>query len=124
MTEQVNEQKRLAFWQDGLFGSAMLVAGLLLIGGALYQMRPQPTLQAQAPQSESAPAAPAESTPGGTRPTTPPPEPARPQGRDDNDGRAPTTGASPPASSDRPPVTGTPLPQAPAEKSAPPIDRK
>jgi hypothetical protein len=59
---------------------------------------------------QDAPAAdqskPAESKPGGTRPTTPAPEPARP------DADAEKQGAKPP------------LPPAPAEKIAPPIKEK
>ncbi len=130
MSEQSNEQKRRALREDRLVGVVMLVAGLAIAGAALHQTRPQGALHAQTvPQTTpSAPAesAPAESKPGGARPTTPAPEPARPL-NNDGSGQGTTTGSSPqmpPAASDRPPVTGTPLPQAPAEKTAPPIDRK
>lgn len=108
--------------RERMLGMTMLIAGLAITGLALSQMGPQATVHAQAtPQtvpSPSPPAAkddpPAEPMPGGARPTTPAPEPARPQNG--------TTGSSPPpASSDRPPQTGTPLPPAPAEKMGEPI---
>lgn len=130
MSEQSNEQKRRALREDRLVGVVMLVAGLAIAGAALHQTRAPGTMHAQTvPQTTPGTpidAAPAESKPGGTRPTTPAPEPARPQ-NNDGSGQGTTTGTSPqmpPASSDRPPVTGTPLPPAPAEKTAPPIDRK
>jgi hypothetical protein len=47
-----------------------------------------------------------ETKPSGTRPTTPPPQPARPDANAQNKGAKPA------------------LPPAPAEKSAPPIDAK
>ena len=125
MSEQLNEQKRRALREDWLVGVVMLVAGLAIAGTALHQTRPQGTMHAQtAPQPTTG--APAESKPGDARPMTPAPEPARPQ-NNDGSGQGKTTGTSPqmpPASSDRPPVTGTPLPPAPAEKTAPPIERK
>lgn len=113
-----------------LGGVAILVAGLALPvfslsrtgqeGVALAQATPQPPQAAQPSQRDDQPA---ESKPGGTRPTTPAPEPARPA-----NGEGSTTGSSPPItddrSPDRPPAIGTPLPPAPAEKIAPPMQRK
>jgi hypothetical protein len=120
MKQQVNGQKTER--SDRMLGVTMIVVGLVIAGFALHQTRPQPVEHAQAtPQTSPSTNAPAESMPGGARPTTPAPEPARPQ-NNATDGA--TTGASPPASADRPPVTGTPLPPAPAEKAAPPIERK
>lgn len=108
--------------QGRMLGAAALVAGLALVGFSLPRMGSADVVQAQAtsqPQDDQ----PAESKPGGTRPTTPAPEPAR---RQDGDGS--TTGTSPPKSDDRspdrPPATGTPLPPAPAEKIAPPMQKK
>jgi hypothetical protein len=97
-------------------GMVLLVLGLALAGGTLIKIQREPLALAQ---SESQPAAPAESTPGGTRPTTPAPEPARPQVQPGE-----TTGSAPAADQDRPPELGKPLPPAPAEKIGPPIERK
>ena len=63
----------------------------------------QPLQGTPAPDDQSK--TPAESKPGGERPTTPPPEPARPDPQ--------TQGVAKPA-----------LPPAPAEKIAPPIKEK
>jgi hypothetical protein len=87
----------------------LMVAGLLMSGVSLAQIRGEDRLemaQATSPTQVSPPAdskAPAESKPGGTRPTTPAPEPARP------DPAAQKEGAK------------AALPPAPAEKMAPPI---
>ncbi|MGY4303721.1 hypothetical protein ACVIJ6_000964 [Bradyrhizobium sp. USDA 4369] len=84
----------------GLFGFGALVAVISIVeikAGHLDQM-------AQATPEPSA--TPAESKPGGTRPTTPAPEPARP------DVEAQKEGAK------------AALPPAPAEKVAPPMDKK
>jgi hypothetical protein len=96
------------------FASALVAAGLAVSGLSLMQIAARNPQMAQAtqPLQSSPPAAaedkpPADSKPGGERPTTPAPEPARP------DTQALKAGA-PPA-----------LPPAPAEKTAPPIpDRK
>jgi len=66
----------------------------------------QTTQPLQGSPSASPDNSPAESKPGGVRPTTPAPEPAHP------DAAAQTTGAAPV------------LPAAPAEKIAPPIKEK
>jgi hypothetical protein len=87
----------------------MIAAGLVISGLSLTELaaRNSQVAQATQPLQSSPPAAPnnapAESKPGGERPTTPAPEPARP------DAAAQTTGAAPA------------LPPAPAEKMAPPI---
>jgi hypothetical protein len=112
--------------QERMLGVALLVAGLAIAGISVAQMGSDGAMQAQVtPQTPPAAAPrgddkPAESMPGGTRPTTPAPEPARPQ-KDPQENEGSTTGSSPPKSPDRPPTTGTPLPPAPAEKSAPPV---
>src|SRR3954469_4646598 len=84
----------------GLFGLGALVAIISLTeikAGHLDQM-------AQATPEPSA--TPAESKPGGTRPTTPAPEPARPEPAAQQGGATPA------------------LPPAPAEKVAPPMEKK
>lgn len=98
-------------------GVAVGLVGLVMSAFAYTLTMPPPRLpasqhltQGQANASDQTtgqnPSPPAESKPGGTRPTTPAPEPARP------DPEARKQGA--PAA----------LPPAPAEKTAPPIERK
>jgi hypothetical protein len=101
------------FRTDLLLASAMVVAGIALSGVSLAAIavhNPQMAQATQPLQSTPDPAAhsdaPAESKPGGVRPTTPAPQPAH---RDAGDQ---TTGAAPA------------LPQAPPEKIAPPIKEK
>ena len=95
--------------KDFLLASLLVTAGLTLSGVSLMELAKSNVRMAQAtpPLQSSPPAAPndepAESKPGGARPTTPAPEPARP------DDAARTTGAAPA------------LRSAPAEKMAPPI---
>jgi hypothetical protein len=120
------EEGRMSMRQEWMWGVALLVGGLAIAGISVTQMGSNGAIQAQVTPQTSPPAAgpsadkPAESKPGGTRPTTPAPEPARPQNNlQENEGG--TTGQSPPRSGDRPPTTGTPLPPAPAEKVAPPV---
>jgi hypothetical protein len=97
---------------DLLLASALVAAGLVMTGVALMQLSSHSPVMAQAtqPLQSSPPSgkdnAPAESKPGGERPTTPAPEPARP------DAQAQTEGAK------------AALPPAPAEKMAPPINQK
>jgi hypothetical protein len=94
--------------------STLIVAGLLVSGVSLAdleahnlrQMAQERIAQGTPPLQTSPPVennAPAESKPGGTRPTTPAPEPAQP------DPQAQKEGAK------------AALPPAPAEKVAPPI---
>lgn len=109
-----------------MLGVVMLVAGLAIAGVAVTRMGPDGVVQAQVTPQTAPPAAaqddkpaPAESMPGGTRPTTPAPEPARPQDNQNNQGS--TTGTSPSNAGNRPATIGTPLPPAPAEKTGAPI---
>jgi hypothetical protein len=108
-------------------GAALLVLGLLVVAASAVKIQKeqaylthQAELKAHAQVAQAQPAdqnatQPAESKPGGTRPTTPAPEPARPQTKPGE-----TTGSAPQST----PQVGTPLPQAPAEKMGPPIERK
>jgi hypothetical protein len=107
--------------RERAIGAALLVLGLLVAGGALVKIHKQDAYRHHVAQAQTAAPAdqnsakPAEAEPGGTRPTTPAPQPATPQVKPGE-----TTGAVPSTT----PSTGTPLPPAPAEKVAPPIERK
>ena len=104
-----NDRKRQT---DFLIASVMLAAGLVLTGFSLVSITRTNVHMAQAtPPLQGTPSTtsddkPAESKPGGTRPTTPAPEPARP------DAQAQKEGAK------------AALPPAPAEKMAPPMEKK
>ena len=109
------DKRKPATATDWLFAAILIVAGTaisaLSVGEIMASKPPQQLAQATQPTPSSPPDAqkkdtPAESTPGGTRPTTPAPEPARP------DAEAQKQGAQPA------------LPPAPAEKMAPPIKEK
>jgi hypothetical protein len=119
MTKRSLDEGHMSIRQERMLGVALLAAGLVIAGASVARMGPDSAMHAQAtpPTRDDKPA---ELKPGGTRPTTPAPEPARPQ----NEGS--TTGTSPrsPPSGDRPPAYGTPLPPAPAEKTAPPMEKK
>src|SRR3954452_18832081 len=102
--------RKRAYRKDLLLACAMVAAGLALCGLSLVELKTRNPEMAQAtPPLQSSPtptpqsSPPAESKPGGERPTTPAPEPARP------DTQAQKGGATPA------------LPPAPAEKVAPPI---
>lgn len=103
------DDRKRAYRKDLLLASAMVAAGLAMFGLSVAQLaaRNPQVAQATQPLQSSPPAtegkAPAESKPGGDRPTTPAPEPARP------DTEAQKAGATPV------------LPPAPAEKTAAPI---
>jgi hypothetical protein len=105
----LNDRKRRA---DFLIASVMLVTGLMLTGFSLVSATRTNVQLAQAtPPLQGTPSTttgdkPAESKPGGTRPTTPAPEPARP------DTQAQKEGAK------------AALPPAPPEKMAPPMEKK
>jgi hypothetical protein len=105
--------------RDIWLAAILLAAGLVTIALSLAELRAQydaqfaqatgtPGQPLQATPSPTSPTSPpaAESKPGGTRPTTPAPEPAQPnaQSRKEGDKSA--------------------LPPAPAEKMAPPIPEK
>jgi hypothetical protein len=106
----IPDERKRSLAKDLLLASAMVAVGLAITGFSLVQLvvrSPHQVAEATPPsQSSPAPAAqdkPAESKPGGVRPTTPAPEPARP------DDEAQKAGATPA------------LPPAPAEKTAVPI---
>jgi len=97
---------------DWLLAAMLIVAGLVMSGLSLAEIKARdarqlaqatPPLQGSPPADSSAPA---EAKPGGTRPTTPAPEPARPDVEAQKDGAKAA------------------LPPAPAEKIAPPIKGK
>lgn len=109
-------EKKSAARLDYLLAGTMIVAGLVVAGLSLMQIPSHSSRIAQITQpaqsdsmSPQAPAGqergPAESTPGGTRPTTPAPEPARPDADAQKAGSAPA------------------LPAAPAEKMGDPIKK-
>jgi hypothetical protein len=100
-------------FRNDLAVAIMLVAAGLAISGVslarIYAGKPAQMAQATQPLQASPPETqnkPAESKPGGERPTTPAPEPARP------DAEAQKAGAQPA------------LPPAPAEKTAAPIQQR
>jgi hypothetical protein len=108
-----NETRR-ANHRDFVFAAIMVAGGLVVSGVSLMQLAARDQVEfAQTTQPSSGtpsmPAGkdngPAESKPGGTRPTTPPPEPARP------DADAQKAGAKPA------------LPPAPAEKMGEPVKK-
>ena len=96
-----------------MMAAALVTTGLVISGLSLIELNARPPQQLaqatqplkQAPNEEKKPAVPAETTTG-TRPSSVPPEPARP------DAEAQKSGAQPA------------LPPAPAEKSAAPIREK
>jgi hypothetical protein len=108
------DDRKRAYRRDLLLAAVMVVAGVSLSGFSLAQIMAHPSRQfAQATQplqGTPAPAnsdkVPAESKPGGERPTTPAPEPARPNAQAQQEGARPA------------------LPPAPAEKTAAPIKEK
>ncbi len=110
-----SEEKRKASRVDFLLSALLIAGGLTLSGLSLMQLasRGQMQMAQTTPQpSDTTPSVPAgksdgpaESMPGGTRPTTPAPEPARP------DADAQKAGARPA------------LPPAPAEKMGEPIKK-
>ena len=100
MNDELKQQNHLG--RDMLVATMMTVAGVAISGFSLTQIRANDRIQlAQAPTPSPAPA---ESTPGGTRPTTPAPGAGATQCP-----KAQKDGAQPA------------LPPAPAEKVAPPI---
>jgi hypothetical protein len=109
----IPDDKKRILRKDLLLASVMVVAGLAISAASLTELRAHDTEMAQATQPlQSSPdtttqgTAPAESKPGGARPTTPAPEPAHPNVEAQKDGVQPA------------------LPAAPAEKVAPPIQPK
>jgi hypothetical protein len=114
VNEMSPDKRKRAYRRDMLLASAMVAAGLAISGLSLIELLargPQQIAQATqplqpSPASEAQEKPPAESKPGGVRPTTPAPESARP------DEEAQKAGATPA------------LPPAPAEKTAAPIKEK
>lgn len=106
-----SERQRVAR-RDFVFAAMAIAAGLTVAGASVLQLtvrnEPQHFAQAQTTQPDQSDKAtvPAESKPGGARPTMLPPQPARPDADAQNKGAKPA------------------LPPAPAEKSAPPINAK
>lgn len=106
------DDRKRTYRRELLAACAMIVVGLGMSGLALARIATEPQQMAQAtPPLQGTPSttqgqAPAESKPGGERPTTPAPEPARP------DAEAQQQGAK------------AALPPAPAEKTAAPIQTK
>ena len=106
-----SDGRKRALGKDLLLASLLVTAGLVLSGASLIALAKSDLRVAQATQPlQSSPAAqdnaPAESKPGGERPTTPAPEPARPDAQAQKEGAKPV------------------LPPAPAEKIAPPIKNR
>jgi hypothetical protein len=109
-----DEQKPVGKKGAWLVAAALIATGTAISALALAEIRANRTPSELAQATEQVPSSPpavqkdvpAESKPGGTRPTTPAPEPARP------DLDAQKAGAQPA------------LPPAPAEKTAPPIREK
>jgi hypothetical protein len=103
---------RKSAYRDFWLAAVIITSGLVISGLSLTQLSARNSEIAQATQPlQSSPSvspgnSPAESKPGGVRPTTPAPEPAEPGAA------AQTVGAAPA------------LPPAPAEKVAPPIKEK
>jgi hypothetical protein len=90
--------------RDMFVATILVIVGVAISGLSLAQIRAHDRVQlAQAPTPSTTPA---ETKPGGTRPTTPAPEPAQPKPEAQKDGAKPA------------------LPPAPAEKVAPPIKDK
>jgi len=106
------DNSKRAYRKDLLLALLLVTAGLVMSGISLIEIRAQnrqqivqatPPTQSSPPEDQNKPA---ESKPGGERPTTPPPEPARPDTQPQRQGVQPV------------------LPPAPAEKIAPPMKEK
>jgi hypothetical protein len=111
MIELPVKYDKRTFRREMLIACSLFAAGVLISGVSLAQIRAenrlhtaQATQRLQGTPSDDHSKTPAEAKPGGERPTTPAPEPARPDPQ--------TQGAARPV-----------LPQAPAEKIAPPISK-
>jgi cytoskeletal protein RodZ len=107
----MSSDKKRAFRRDMLIASVLLAAGFGVSIFSVAELKARDTQMAQATQPlQSSPStpnnAPAESKPGGERPTTPAPEPAHPDARAQKDGATAV------------------LPPAPAEKTAAPIQQR
>ena len=108
----MNPEKKSTFRLDLVLAAVMVAMGLTVAGLSWSQLSARKQMaQATVPNSDTpqVPAGntdgPAESKPGGTRPTTPPPEPARPDEQQQKMGQKPA------------------LPPAPAEKMGEPVKK-
>ncbi len=101
--KQMSPEKDQVLRKELLIAATLVGVGLLASAISLTELRAERPRLAQTTQQ---PSPPAESMPGGTRPTTPAPEPARPDAEAQKEGAKPA------------------LPPAPAEKIAPPIKEK
>jgi hypothetical protein len=103
VVKQMSPEKDQVLRRELLVAAALVGVGLLISAISFTELRAERPHLAQATQPSSPPA---ESKPGGTRPTTPAPEPAHPDQQPEKEGAKPV------------------LPPAPAEKIAPPIKEK
>ena len=106
-----SDHRKRALARDLAVAALLMVAGLALSSASLFKITNTKLDLAQAtqPLQSSPPTAsdkPAESKPGGERPTTPAPEPAHPGPQAQKEGAKPA------------------LPPTPVEKVAPPIQQK
>jgi hypothetical protein len=106
-----NDKRKLKL--DFIIACSLFAAGVVISGVSIAQIRAegrvdlaQATQPLQGTPSDDQNKTPAEAKPGGDRPTTPAPEPARPDPQ--------TQGAA----------AKPALPPAPAEKIAPPMEKK
>jgi hypothetical protein len=113
VSERSTKRRKRNARKDFAIAVAIVAGGMAMPGVFLMQLAQGQSQPAQVTPPQTAPVAPsgkqngpAEAEPGGTRPTTPAPEPAQP------DADARKAGAQPA------------LPPAPAEKTAPPIREK
>jgi hypothetical protein len=113
LSERSTQVRKRNARKDFTIAVAIVAGGMAMPGVFLMQLAQGQPESAQATSPQTAPVVPAgkqngpaEAEPGGTRPTTPAPEPAQP------DADAQKAGAEPA------------LPPAPAEKTAPPIREK
>jgi hypothetical protein len=105
VVKQMSPDKDNGLRKELLIAATLVGVGLAITAISLTELKAERPHLAQATQQPQ-PSPPAESKPGGTRPTTPAPEPARPDAEAQKEGAKPA------------------LPPAPAEKVAPPIKEK
>src|ERR1700744_5808016 len=97
----MNDEQQTHLGRDMWLAAMLVIAGVAISRFSLVQIRANDRMHP--PQAPTSSPTPAESMPGGTRPTTPAPEPATPKPDAQKEGAKPA------------------LPPAPAEKVAPPI---
>jgi hypothetical protein len=104
-----SENDKRTLRKELTLAAGLFVAGVVMAALSLTEIRARHLdrmAQATPSPAASPSPAPAEAKPGGTRPTTPAPEPATPAPEAQKEGAKPA------------------LPPAPAEKVAPPIEKK